>query len=161
MVVIFNSWRKVVVFFRPISVLQTVITWKKCGFFLAGSSKCHSIMRWVFMSSTFQKSYSKTVYFREILIFLLSKYMVDIHTYTTKFPLKRGKLSEKNYLIRFWKEKCINIFVFAFRKRGTGRHIYMVLFIETWNQTCSSILLRGNEGRLHFRLTLITKKALG
>ena len=33
-------------------------------------------------------------------IFLLSKYMVGIQTYTTKSPLNRGKLSEKDYLIR-------------------------------------------------------------
>ena len=68
LVAIFNSWRNVVVFFRPINVLQTVITWKKVRVFLAGSSKCHSIMRRMFISSTFQKSYSKTVYFREILL---------------------------------------------------------------------------------------------
>ena len=85
--------------------------------------------------------------------------MVGIHTYTSNFPLKRGKFSEKNYLIRFWKEKCTNIFVFVFRKRG--RHISMVLFIETCNQTCFSILWRGDEGRLHFRLTLIMKKITG
>ena len=131
------------------------------GFFLAGSSKCHyeANVHLVYFSKKLLRNY---LFQRNTdAIFLLSKYMVGIHTYTAKFPLKRGKLSEKNYLIRFWKEKCINIFVFAFRKRGTGRHIYMVLFIETWNQTCSSILLRGNEGRLHFRLTLIMKKALG
>ena len=33
--------------------------------------------------------------------FLLSKYIVGIHTYTSNFPLKKGKFSEKNYLIRF------------------------------------------------------------
>ena len=37
----------------------------------------------------------------------------------------------------------------------------MVLFIETCNQTCFSILWRGDEGWLHFRLTLITKKIIG
>ena len=136
---------------------------KKCGFFLAGSSKCHSIMRRMFISSTFQKSYSKTVYFREILLrffYWVSTWLV----YTLiqlNSPWKGENCLKKNYLIRLWKEKCINIFVFVFRKRGTVRHIYMVLFIETCNQTCSSILWRGNEGRLHFRPTLITKKNTG
>ena len=100
-------------------------------------------------------SYSKTVCFIEILVrsFYVSKYMVIIHTYTSNFPLKRGKLSENNYLIRFWKEKCTNIFVFVFRKRGRR--------ISTFNQNCSSILWCGNEGRLYFQLTLITKKITG
>ena len=84
---------------------------------------------------------------------------VSTHTYTSNVPLKRGKFSEKNYLIRFWKEKCTNIFVFVFRRRG--RHISMALFIETCNQTCFSILWRGEEGRLHFRFTLIAKKITG
>ena len=65
-VAISNSWRSGIDFFRPINVLQTVITWKKSGFILAGSSKWHSIMRRMFIPSTFQKSYAKTVYFREI-----------------------------------------------------------------------------------------------
>ena len=127
----------------------------------------------VFFSGIFEMSFDyeanvHLVYFSEKLlkdclfqrntaeIFLLNKYMVGIHTYTTKFPLNRGKLSEKAL-----KGKCINIFVFVFRKRGTVRHIYMVLFIETCSQTCSSILWCGNEGRLHFRPTLITKKNTG
>ena len=120
---------------------------------LAASSKWHSIMRQMFISSTFQKSYDKTVYFREILLWLY--YWVS----TWMLPLKRGEFSEKNNFMRFWKEKCTNILMFVFRSRG--RHISMVLFVETCNQTCFNILWHGDKGRLHFRLTLITKKIIG
>ena len=82
-------------------------------------------------------------------IFSLSKYMVGIHTYTSNLPLNRGKFSEKNHFIRLWKKRCTNIVLFV-SLRG-GRHISMVLFMETCNQTCFSILW----------LTLITKKIVG
>ena len=159
LVAIFNSWRNVV-FFRPINVLQIVITWKKVRVFFRGifemSFDYEANVHLVYSS----KKLLKNCLFQRnsAAIFLLSKYMVGIQTYTTKSPLNRGKLSEKDYLIRLWKEKFINIFVFVFWKRGTVKHIYMVLFIETCNQTWSSILWRGNEERLHFQPTLTTKK---
>ena len=67
LVAIFNSWRNGFFSTNQCSSNCNHVK-KKCGFFLAGSSKCHSIMRRMFISSTFQKSYSKTVYFREILL---------------------------------------------------------------------------------------------
>ena len=160
LVAIFNSWRNVVVFFRPINVLQTVITWKKVRVFFSGIFEMSFDYEANVHLVYFSKKLLKNCLFQRntAAIFLLSKYMVGIHTYTTKSPLNRGKLSEKDYLIRLWKEKFINIFVFVFWKRGTVKHIYMVLFIETCNQTWSSILWRGNEERLHFQPTLTTKK---
>ena len=121
---------------------------------------------WIFFSEIFEMALDyeanvHLVYFSEKLrkncllqrntaaIFSLSKYMVGIHTYTSNLPLNRGKFSEKNHFIRLWKKRCINIVLFV-SLRG-GRHISMVLFIETCNQTCFSNLW----------LTLITKKILG
>ena len=135
---------------------------KKAGF-LAGSSKWHPIMRWMFISSSFQKSYAKTVYFREILLrffYWLSTLLVCTLIQENS-PWKGDNILKRFTLIRFWKKKCTNISVFVFRMRG--RHISMVLFGETCDQIfySFSILWGGEEGWLNFRLTLITKKITG
>ena len=74
---------------------------KKCGFFFNGIFEMaldyEANVHLVYFSEKLRKVFQRNT----AANFLLSKYIVGIHTYTSNFPLKKGKFSERNYLIRF------------------------------------------------------------
>ena len=80
-----NSWRSVFFFFQPINALETEITWKKVpGFFsriFEMSFDYEANVHLVYFSKKLLKNY---LFQRNTAaIFLLSKYMVGIHTVST------------------------------------------------------------------------------
>ena len=126
----------------------------------AGSLKCHLFIRQISISFT-QKILLESYLFQRIsvAIFFLRKCVVGIHTYTSNFSLIRVKLSEKSYLIRFWKEKVPTFLCFLFLKEK--EKYFQVFVIKTCNQSCFSILWHGDDERLHFLLPLITQRITG
>lgn len=122
-VAIFSPWRSFVFFFLTNHCSSKCNHVKKNAFFLW--DLWNVIWLWskfpvrLLFRKVIEKISLENYLFQRITtaIFFLRKYVVGIHYYTSNFSLKRGKLSEKSYFIRFWKEKVPTFLCFHLKER--------------------------------------------